>query len=404
MPVYRYKALKGGTTLDGMVTADSPADGRARLRASGLQLLKFEAPSAPAGPRKLQMGVWRFAAGGSAAALNEVTHYLAMLLRAGVSLAEALDVVTRQAPRSLEAVLRRVSEKVKGGADLGEALAEEKGVFDPAYIGIVRVGQASGALEEALERLVSLRRRRHQLRQRVQAAMAYPLIVTGVGVLVVLFLLTFVVPQITGLLVDSGRAIPWPTRILLAATSLVRHYWWLGLVLALGLALGLTLGDRRNQIRRRLTALVLKIPLIGTVAMKAAIAQFSAMLETMLGSGLPLDEALELTQRSTHNPILQREIKRMLEALRGGQPLGAVRPANTSLPPVVLHILSVGEQSGQLEPMLGELAASYDADVDVAARQAVSVLEPLLIIVISLIVGFIVLATILPIIRLSGSL
>lgn len=401
MPVYWYKAATSDGTLEGYITADSPADGRTALRKRGLAVKQFREQHA----RRVSLFqmVPRFASRASEAALNEFVHYVCMLLRAGVPLSEALAVVIRQAPRGLEPALRRVTERVNAGSDLAEAMSQEGDTFDSAFIGVVRVGQASGQLEPCLGRLISLRRREQQLRQRIAAVLAYPLIVSTVGLGVVVFLLTFVVPKITALITQSGRTIPVPTQILLAISGFLRSYGLLMIVTMLVAGIVLVVADRRRRLLKMFQHILMRMPVIGPFMLKAGIAQAATLLETMLSSGLPLDEAIEITRRSLKNPMLDREFEGMLTALRSGQPLVESSRQGSALPPVVAHVLAVGDQTGQLEEMLGELASSFDEDVEVAARQAIALLEPAMIISISIIVGFIVLATILPIIRISGS-
>lgn len=402
MPIYQYQAVCKGQKTTGYVTADTPARGRRLLRERGLQIIGFEAAESTTTATR-RWSLPRLRIGRDREAIDEATGYLAMLLRVGVPLTEALNIVIRQASARVEPVLRRLTERVNAGADLAQALAEQNKIFDSVYVGIVRVGEISGMLDECLERLVRLRRRQHQLRQRIQGAMAYPMIVAVVGLVVVLFLMTFVVPRITWVLKQSGRSLPLPTRILLIISDAVRSYWWLGLAIAVSGFMIVHLVDRQRLIQAWIKRQVLRIPIMGPLAMKAAIAQAAAMLHTMLRSGLTLDEALVITRKSTSNVLLQEEFKRMLDAMRSGRPLIDQSRTRSVLPPVVVHMLTVGEQTGQLEEMLEELTNSYDAEVDVAARQAVSLLEPILIVIMSCIVGFIVLATILPILRISGS-
>jgi len=283
-------------------------------------------------------------------------------------------------------------------------MAEERKAFDPLYIGVIRVGQASGMLEQCLDGLVRLRRRQYLLRQRVRSALAYPSVVASVGVLVVIFLMTFVVPKIVGVLRQTGRTLPVPTKILLAVSNAVVWYWWVPLTIAGGVFIAFRFLDRRRQLSRWLRRRVLRVPLLGPLLMKVGIARSAGMLETMLRSGLPLDEALVILRNTIRNDLLQEEYGRMLEALRSGRPMVEVSGADGVLPPAVVHMLSVGEQTGQLEEMLAELATFYDEEVEVASRRAVAMLEPALIVVLSCVIGFIVLATILPILRLSGSL
>jgi type II secretory pathway component PulF len=402
MPVYQYQAIDQGKRCQGFVTADTAAQGRSLLRKRGLEILQFNVEGSHA-TGKSSWSIPRLSIGRNRKAIDEATHYLGMLLRAGVPLTEALNLIIRQVPRRIEPVLRRLIERVNGGADLALAMSEQGRIFDSTYVGIVRVGQISGMLETCLDRLVQLRRRQHELRQRIQGALAYPVIVAMVGLAVVTFLMTFVVPKIIWVLQQSGRSLPFPTKVLLTLSNGVREFWWLGLAGAAIVAALLYMADREKRVRKWVKRRFLQVPILGPLAMKAAIAQASAMLSTMLRSGLPLDEGLAITCRSTGNILLQEELARMLEALRSGRPM--INPSRDKrvLPPVVAHMLAVGEQTGQMEEMLEELTQSFDTEVEVASKQAVAILEPILIVAMSVVVGFIVLATILPILKISGS-
>ena len=403
MPVFRYEVTRRGAKSRGYVTADTAAQGRKMLREKGLQILEFDPAEGVAGSSRSP--AWpRLFTPSRRQAVDEFTHYLSMLLRVGVPLAEALNLLIRQVPKQIEPVLRRLSERVSSGTDLAGAMADEGGLFDSTYVGIVRVGQASGMLEECLEKLVRLRRRQHLLRQRLQSTMAYPTVVACVGVLVVIFLMTFVVPRITEILQQTHRALPLPTRVLLASSNAITGYWWLGLTLLVTAVVAMRSLDKQRRIRTWFSLFILKVHLLGSLLMKAGIAQITAMLETMLRSGLPLDESLAISRNVTGNPLLKAEFGRMLEALRSGHPMVDLGQANPVLPPAVLHVLSVGETTGQLEEMLTELSTFYDAEVEITSSRAVAMLEPIVIVIMSCIVGFIVMAILLPILRISSSL
>lgn len=403
MPVYRYETLGPGGRSKGYVTADTPSQGRSLLRGRGLRISRFEISH---GAKKKGLS-WTLPGMKKASlqeGVDEFTRYLALLLRTGVDLAEALNILLRQVPKTIEPVLRRVSECVNAGADLGQALAEEGSVFDPTYIGIVRVGQASGMIDQCLERLVQLRRRRRLLRQQLYSALAYPITVGVVGVGVVLFLMTFVIPKIADVLQQTGRALPFPTRILVFMSRFIIEYGWLVFLLILAGILFIHISDRKKTVQMWLRQQALKVPVLGALLMKAGIAQTTAMLETMLQSGMPLDESLLIVRNTTNNVLLKKEFDHMAEALRSGRTMSDSSSRKGVFPPAVVHMLAVGEETGQLEDVLSELSQFYDSEVEIASRRAVSILEPILIVIMSCIVGFIVLATVLPILRVSGSL
>ncbi len=401
MPVFQYQAVSKNKTSRGYITSDTPSQGRQVLRERGLKIIEFK----DAGQQSTES--WSIPFTGkkrNVQSINEFTRYLAIMLRSGVPLSEALSVIIRQLPKRTEPVLRRLAERVNGGAELAQAMAPESRYFDETYLGIVRVGQASGRLEECLERLAWLRERQNQISRKIHAALAYPAMVMMVGTAVVLFLVTFVVPRITWVLEQSGRQLPAPTKMLMFISNIFVGYWWLILLLLLAGMLIIPMLDRKRRLNSLMKRLILKIPVLGNLIMKADIAQVAVLLDTMLRSGLPLDEAIVITQKSTPNVLLVQELQRMVKALRSGRPLIASAHKTSVFPPVVAHMIAVGEQTGQLEYTLQQLSHSYDNEVEVACRQAVSMIEPILIVTMGCVVGFIVMSTILPILRISGSL
>lgn len=403
MSVYQYQVVYQGKRSKGYITADTAAEGRNILRKRGMQIVRFKS-ALPSADKSCLWSLACFSRRRSYQAINEFTHYLTLLLRSGVPLSDAFRVIIRQVSKQIEPVLRRLAERVNEGAELAQAMAQEERYFDSTYIGIVRVGQASGRLEECLERLVQLRSQRQQLRQRIRAALAYPAMVVVVGICVVVFLMTFVVPRITWVLEQSGRSLPLPTRILLCISDGILGYWWVGLGVVLAGIIVVRVTNCGRRIKELLNRQVLKTPILGPLIMKADIAQAAVMLDAMLRSGLPLDEALTITQKSIANVLLEDEFGRMAEALKSGRALLSGSGHDSVLPPVVAHMLTVGEQTGQLEETLQELARTYDSEVEVACRQAVSMLEPMLIIIMGCMIGFIVMSTILPILQISQSL
>jgi len=337
--------------------------------------------------------------------LATTTRLLATLLQAGVPLDEALQSVVEQVENPAQARLyTQVREEVRQGSSLFQALAEQGRSFPDLYQRMVEVGENSGTLDQVLLRLADFLEEQARLRSRTVSALAYPVLMAIVGVGVLLFLLSFVVPKITRMLTDLGQALPLPTRLLITTSDLISAYGWLVALLIGGGIVALLRYRRTEAGRLKLDGWTLKLPLIGRIQREIATARFSRTLGTLLHSGVPLLKALEISCGLLSNKVLRTAVETTSLEVREGASLAEPLKRSGVFPPLLAQMTAVGERSGTLEEMLIKVADSQDRQVEITLAGLLSLLEPLMILAMGGIIGFIVLAVLLPIFQASQGL
>ncbi len=400
MAVFSYTAAdNSGNEQTGTLLADTPFDGRQRLRDRGLQVLAFGQARVPKSGPVPTMGLRR-----REEQVAEIARQLSMLLRSSVPLAESIDVLTRGRRNGLGTVLTSVRDRVTGGASLGDAMAEHPQWFDTLFVSAVRVGELTGNLDESLSHLAEHLRGQQTLRNRLTNALTYPLILLVVGIGVVLFLMSFVVPQLLEVLTASGRPLPASTVLLKGASDLLVHHW---LVLGFsGIALGITtwLVGRSESGQRLWHRAQLRTPLLGSLVQKHIVAQFAQRMAVMLQTGIPFVEALRATRALTRNRVLADELEGMTGTIESGGDIAPTMEGSRVFPPVVAHLIGVGQESGELTTMLEELRSRYETEVDLAIGRFTAALEPLLIVLLAGGVGFVVFASLMPILEATRAI
>ncbi len=337
--------------------------------------------------------------------LATATRQLATLLSAGLALDETLNTVACQLERpQLTATLNRVREAVVQGEAFHLALGNEGTIFPTIYISMVEVGENSGTLDEALADLADLLEEQARLRSRITAALAYPLLMALVGGGVLLFLVGFVLPKVTRMLVELDQVLPLPTQLLIGASNILHNYSWL-IFSSLIVALLLTRRwANKEQGRLAIDRWRLKLPLIGRLNLLIATSRFSRTMATLLGAGQPLLRALEITGKLLDNLILQQAIERAGNQVREGASLAAPLQKEQIFPVMLIQMIAVGEKSGELEQMLKRVADTSDQQIEMSINRLLALLEPVMILFMGVSVGFIVLAILLPIFQASQSL
>ena len=337
--------------------------------------------------------------------LATTTRLLATLLQAGVPLDEALQSVVEQVDNPAQARLyTQVREEVRQGSTLFQALAIQGRAFPDLYQRMVEVGENSGTLDQVLLRLADFLEEQARLRSRTVSALAYPVLMAIVGVGVLLFLLSYVVPKITRMLTDLGQALPLPTRVLITTTDLISTYGWLVALVVFGGGFALLRYRKTDAGRLRLDGWTLKLPLIGRIQREIATARFSRTLGTLLDSGVPLLKALEISCGLLSNKVLRTAVEQTTLEVREGASLADPLKRSGVFPPLLAQMTAVGERSGTLEEMLVKVADSQDRQVEITLAGLLSLLEPLMILAMGGIIGFIVLAVLLPIFQASEGL
>ncbi len=397
MAVYDYKAMDlDASGVHGTIVADTARQARDVLRERGLTVTDVREHARRAGR-------W-LSAGPGSRGQGEVVAFvrdLATLLRAGIPLHSALQTLSEQHSRRFRAVVQELADQVAAGTALAEAMGRRPEYFDEMCTSIVTVGENTGSLDAALERLADFKEKAHRLRSKVTTALVYPAIVTVVGLSVMIFLMTYVVPTLIEPLRRSRRDLPELTRWVQAASDLLIGYWWALLAGAGGLVLAWRAVAATPRGRLLLDRLALRVPLTGELLRKENTSRAAVVLSALLRSGLPFIDAVRITRQTIRNRVFRRTLRDYEEAVAAGKDVAAPLTAGGVFRPMVVQMLAVGQESGELEHMLEQLADSYDRQVETATARLTAMLEPLLIVVLAILVGFIAFATILPILEAS---
>jgi len=419
MPIYEYKGVdRGGGNKRGIVDADAPREARAKLREQGILVtdlivsdVSLEAgakdDSKATGKRawlKRTFKVERRVRG--ADSLPIYTRQLATLIRSGIPLAQSLSALIEQVEhKDIEVILRDVREQVMRGTNFGDALANHPGLFDSLFVNMVRAGEASGHLDEVLVRLADYRARQARIASKVKTAMIYPAVMFVIGAGVVIFLVNVVVPRLVGIAKARGQTLPWMTRLLDGLSIFLQNHL---LTLTMGLFLTwviwryVLLG--REEVRLWWDGAKLKLPVLGTVLKKQIVSRFATTMSTLLRSGVNLLEALEIVTNIMHNKVMEKTLKEVRTRILEGADIATPLKKSGVFPPVVGYMVAVGEQTGQLDEMLERIAEVYEEEIETTTTRALAVLEPMMIVVMAFVVGFIVIAVMLPILQSSSSI
>jgi general secretion pathway protein F len=410
MPVYRYRAVDAaGDVATGELEAANEAEIVDRLRDQGLMPMQVARATAGGGtagvvaaPGARERRAWFVPKNVTRDQLMAITRELATLLKAGLPLDRALEIMIGLAPTpAVTALLQGVRDDVRGGKSLSQALDARRDVFSRFYINIVRAGEAGGALGTVLSRLAETLERNKELRETVKSALIYPTILIGVAVVSVVVLLIFVVPQFEQTFSQAGKALPLPTEMVVFLGKLMRNWWW---AIALGIAIVVWWARRRLRrpdVRARVDARMLTVPVLGDLVTKVEVARFARTLATLLGNGVTLLSGLMIVKETMGNVVLAGALDGVTARLREGKGFG--RPlADTGLyPKLATQMILVGEESGRLEEMLSRVADIYDREVQLAVKRFLAVLEPALILGLAVLIGGIVFSILLGVMGMS---
>jgi general secretion pathway protein F len=404
MPIYEYLALdNGGRKIKGVVDAASAAAARQKLRDSSIYPVelnetesKGRGKAAPSGRNGL-FGKVRLKD------VSIMTRQLSTLLSAGLPLVPSLTTLVSQTTHpQLKKTLARIKEEVNEGNSLTAGMSLFPQVFSPFYINMVKAGEASGMINLVLERLADFNESQQALRSKIRAALAYPMIMFFIGALVIFFLVTFVVPNITQIFEEMHQTLPLVTLLLIAVSSFLKSFWWLlaGLVGIAFLTAQYTL-LRTERGKYLWDKIKFKTPVIGMLNQKIAVARFSRTLGTLLQSGVPLLTSLEIVANVVNNRLMADAIRQAAKDVEEGQSLSLPLKKNKLFPPLASEMIAVGEQSGTVEIMLQRIADAFETETSARIMTMTSLLEPLMILVMGFLVGFIVISVLLPIFEMN---
>ncbi|MGI9216349.1 MAG: type II secretion system inner membrane protein GspF [Hydrogenophaga sp.] len=405
MPAYSFEALDAqGATQKGLIDADTAKAARSQLRARALVPLSVEpALNAPgeSGGRGLNITLW----GGhvfNATGLAVWTRQLAGLVAAGLPLERALAALAEEAEdEAQQRLVAALRSEVNAGAPFAKALAQHPREFSAIYSAVIAAGEQSGQLGTVLERLADDLEAREALKNKLIAASLYPAIVTVVAIVIVVFLVSYVVPQVASVFAGSQRALPFLTVVMLGLSAFVRGWGWLLLLLLVSGGIALVAARRNHALRERMDAAWLRLPLVGKLARGYNAARFAATLAMLASAGVPILRALQTAAETLNNRAMRTDALDALVLVREGAPLASAIGSKKRFPPLVSMFARLGEQTGQLPVMLRRAADQLSAEVQRRAMHLATILEPLLIVGMGLVVMLIVLAVLMPIIQLN---
>ena len=392
MPLYAYEALsRDGKRSRGVVDASSLQAARQQLTGQGLYLVRLEQTREDAvGAANI---IKRLFAGKVKVKQKILfTKQLAILLRSGVPLLQAVDLLIEQFQGRLHTMLVTIRDELKEGVSLATALQKYPSVFDNIYVQLVRAGEASGNLEVILERLTEFLERREAIAKRISGALQYPLIQLAIVGIVLVVLMVWVVPKITGQFAARGKELPGTTKALIAVSNIFVHHYILLIVVAILLIGGLQIAMRTDKGRLLLDKLKLRLPLIKYLTKTNAVVQFSYTLGMLLEGGVNLSEALDIVVKTVDNRVLAEALKEARDNIVKQGKIAQYLKQTGMFPAIAIYLIQTGEQTGQLDKMLLTVAKNYETDSQELVDRLTAALSPIMLIVMALVVGFIVLA------------
>ncbi len=394
MPTYVYKAKNNAAqTIAGRLSAHNQDDAVEAVHQLGLVPIAVEEETAQG------VLVSHIHAGNVRSKdLYAFTKQLAGLVKSGVALLRGLELISRQPKNPYFAkTIADLALGVKAGRSFSSCLADYPAIFSPLYVAMVHAGEEMGNMKDMLAQIAAFQKRQEEISGKVKSALVYPMIMLGVGVLTVAFILTFVMPRIAGIFSDASQHLPWPTVIVLSISRFLKIFW---VPLGLGVTAGVVMINRWRQTSKgQITVgrFLLTVPAVKDLVIKADLARFVRTLHLLLQSGLPLVQAIEIAIPTIENPLLRQDLFICAQGLTAGHNLGSCLRNSTLIPDLMTQSLTVAEESGSLNDALADIADTYEADVEEAARLLTTLLEPLMILAIGLVVGFIIFAMLLPI-------
>jgi type IV pilus assembly protein PilC len=394
MPTYGYQAVsKSGGKKKGSVTASDQQQARQMLLAEGLTPIEIKEQNLLT--KDINIPIFE---GVKARDLSVFCHQFVSVIDAGVPVAEALDLLAQQTEnKTLRKAIYQTQKEIQQGETLADAMRKQgKRVFAPMFVNMVSAGEASGNLSVAFSRMADYYENANKTKSALQKAMIYPAIVLLVVIAVMFVMMIFVLPTFKTMFEDMGASLPWITRFIMGVSDFFVAYWWAILLVGGVLGLGGWLFARSKKGQYVFDWIMRKIPVFGPLTVKTASAQFARTFATLTASGIPIIEGLEIVSRSMTNVYFKDALLRAREQVAVGTPLADALHGSGLFPPMVIHMVKIGEESGNLEKMLDKLAEYYDEEVQAATKNVMAMLEPMIILLLCGVVGTVAIGVMLP--------
>ncbi|MCA1056324.1 type II secretion system F family protein [Rossellomorea aquimaris] len=392
MTRFRYEGRDRSGRKRGVITAPSKKEAMMRLKNQGIRVISAEEIPETLLTKEITLG--------NPVKLQQMVVFLrqfSTLLKAGVTVVDATRILSTQtSSKALSKVLSEIEIELKEGNPLSEAFAKHRKIFEPLFINMLKAGEATGSLDETLERLGDHFEKQHTTRQKVIAALSYPAVVGVISIGVVIFLLLAVVPTFVDMFADMGSELPLITRVVLGASEIVQTYWYLLALLVIFIVLGITLIRRKKETKYYLDYAILRIPVFGSLIQKAVLARMTRTFSSLFSSSVPILQSMVILERVVENEVIARVIRASRDSLESGGSLTEPMKDHWAIPPLVSHMISIGEETGSLDGMLSKVADFYEKEVENTTDQLKSLIEPLMIVVLAGLVGTIVTAIMVP--------
>ncbi|MEW6664833.1 MAG: type II secretion system inner membrane protein GspF [Thermodesulfobacteriota bacterium] len=404
MAVYEYKALNNkGKEITGIIEADGRVSAGLLLKKMDLfpvAIAETTEKTIEDKRRDISLG-WVFERV-SRADVSVFTTQFAALIEAGMPVVTSFEIVIQQTEkRALKRMLSIVKDEVNKGSSLADAFRLFPRLFSPLYVNMVRAGEESGSLEIVMRRLADFLQGQLEMRSKIVASLAYPALMFVVGIAVVFFLVTFVIPTVTGIFEEMKQALPLPTLILLSLSEILKKTWIYLLASVVALVLFYRRYRRTAGGRERLDRWKLRLPLIGTQYRRILMTRFTRTLGTLLSNGVPVVTSFDIVKNIIDNTLISKEIERARDDIREGKEIARPLAQNGVFPPIVVNMIAVGEKSGQLEEMLNRVSRILEAEMESSLKRLMSLVEPVMILLMGAIVAFIVISILLPIFEMN---
>lgn len=392
MPRYKYEGRDKFGKKSGTISGTSKTDAVANLRQKGIRVISINELPETLLTKEITIG--------NPVKLKDFVIFLrqfSTLIKAGVSIVDTMNILANQtSSKPLKNALLEVEVDLREGISLSAATAKHKRIFTTLFTNMVRVGEVGGNLDDTLENLADYYEKQNKTRQKVKSAMAYPSVIAIVAIAVVIFLLVSVVPTFVDMFADFGAELPAITKFVLNASVFMQKFWWLVILFLILLFLFFMVIKQRKDTRYYLDFLLLKMPIFGTLMQKAVLARMTRTLASMLSSSVPILQALAVVETIVENEVIAEVIKQSRKSLEQGKSMTEPMKKHWVFPPLITHMIAIGESTGSLDEMLGKVADFYEDDVENTTDQLKSLIEPLMIVFLSSIVGTIVTAILVP--------
>lgn len=410
MPIFEYQAVNArGKSVKGLIDAESSKAARQKLRATGVfatELVEGSGARAKGGRPAAESPALAALKDRLARVSNQemalMTRQLATLVGASIPLVEALTALIDQVENiKLKKTLTRVRDQVNEGSSMAEALKAHPRIFSNLFSNMVSAGESSGTLDLVLKRLADFTQNQMQLVSKVKGAMVYPLMMLVMMAGVMIFLTTYLIPKISDILKDLGMVLPWYTRIMMGISSFMQNYWWAVILAVVVFVIGVRRWFKTEKGTSWRDRKILRLPLFGNLVRKVAIARFARTLSTLLNGGVPIIASMRIVRNVVDNSVLAGALDKARESITEGSSIAGPLKASGMFPPMVIHMIGVGEKSGELEDMLNQVAEAYEFEVSTTVEAMTKILEPVMLLVLAAMVAFIMMSIIVPLMQMT---